>query len=362
MSRYLGEPNYQHDAPSCIGVLMVNLGTPSAPDPKSVRQYLAEFLKDPRVVEFPRLLWLAILHGVLLRIRPARVSRAYQQVWTDEGSPLLAISQLQAEKLNHQMKVRGTEKIQVKLAMRYGQPSIESALNELRKQGMRRLLVLPMYPQYSATTTASVFDEVARVLSSWRRIPEFRFIQNYHDHPAYIEVLANSIRDHWLQEQRSERLLMSFHGIPKRYCTAGDPYYCECYKTARLLAQALQLKDDEWKLTFQSRFGKEAWLQPYTDKILKEWAKHGVKSVDVVCPGFSADCLETLEEISEQSRDVFLSAGGEHFAYIPALNDRIDHINALSDLVLLHTQGWKDDDAVALTQSRERAEALGAQQ
>jgi ferrochelatase len=362
MAHYKGESGFRHDAPPCTGVLLVNLGTPEAPTAQAVRRYLGEFLWDPRVVEIPRPLWWLILHGIILRLRPGKVAKAYQSVWTHEGSPLMVFSMKQAAALRQRLSGPGSGRIETALAMRYGKPSIEQALNELKQQGMRRLLVLPMYPQYSATTTATVFDEVARVLSGWRWIPEFRFIQNYHDDPGYIGSLAASVLEHWQQNGRPERLLMSFHGLPKRCLLSGDPYYCECSKTARLLAEKLQLRDDEWQLTFQSRFGREEWLQPYTDVTLREWAQQGTRHVDVICPGFSADCLETLEEIAEQNRGFFLENGGQKFSYIPALNDRADHVEALAGLVNRHIQGWEfaTHTQQELEASRSRAQAAGA--
>lgn len=362
MTRYQGDLQFRHDTPARTGVLMVNLGTPEAPTTRAVRRYLAEFLWDPRVVEMARPLWWLVLHGVILRIRPARVAKAYQSVWTEDGSPLLAFSRRQAHALQQRLKA-DDETFEVELAMRYGQPSIEQALNALREKGMRRLLVLPMYPQYSATTTAAVFDEVFRVLGRWRWVPEMRVIQHYPDNPGYIDALASSVREHWQREGRPDRLMMSFHGIPKRYLLAGDPYHCECHKTARVLAEKLELGDGEWMLTFQSRFGREEWLQPYTDFTLRDWGRGGIARVDVVCPGFSADCLETLEEIAGQDRELFIENGGQSLRYIPALNDRPDHIDALAGLVALHTRGWgaADPQADALATRLQRARALGAE-
>jgi ferrochelatase len=309
-----------------------------------------------------RPLWWLALHGVILRLRPAKVARAYQKVWTDEGSPLLSLSKKLTHAVERNMKSTASDRVLVALAMRYGQPSIEQVLNELRAQGMRRLLVLPLYPQYSATTTAAVFDEVSRVLSHWRWVPELRFVQHYHDHPAYIGALADSISEYWKANGQAERLLMSFHGIPKRYFTAGDPYFCECQKTARLLADRLGLEERRWQLTFQSRFGREEWLQPYTDHTLRDWAQQGIRDVDVVCPGFSVDCLETLEEIDEQNREFFLSAGGERYSYIPALNDGPGHATALAQLLADHMRGWDGagESGDTLAERCERARTLGA--
>ena len=322
--------NFEHDKPAGIGVLLTNLGTPDAPTKAALRAYLKEFLWDPRVVEQPRWLWWLILNGIILNTRPAKSAALYQSVWTDEGSPLMAVGKKQAEKLQQSIG----DIAHVELAMRYGNPSIQSGLEALREKNCRKIIILPLYPQYSATTTGSTFDAVADVLKTWRRVPELHLIDAYHKHPAYIEALAGSVRDYWAEHGEPERLLMSFHGIPERYFKAGDPYPCHCRMTARLLREALGLDEDRAHIAFQSRFGKEPWVQPYTDATLKQWGKDGVKSVDIICPGFSADCLETLEEIGSENRNYFLSAGGEQYRYIPALNDSAAHISALNQLVL----------------------------
>ncbi len=366
--KYKGSANFRHDTDAPAGILIANLGTPDAPDPASVRRYLAEFLWDPRIVEQPRWLWWLALHGVILRIRPARVAKAYQTVWTEYGSPLLAISRRQRDALQRALARRCAAPVEVALGMRYGQPSIASALESLRQKGIQQLLVLPMYPQYSATTTGAVFDDVFDELKAWRWVPELRLIQHYHDAPAFIAALADSVEAHWRAHGRADRLLLSFHGLPKRYIKAGDPYFCECHKTGRLLAERLGLADDDWYLAFQSRFGREEWLKPYTDHTLRDWANQGVRRVQVLCPGFSADCLETLEEIAEQNKSQFLAAGGESYEYIPALNDQAAHIDALATLLLCHASGWPMCDAAwdadtrgtALTQRDQRAQRLGA--
>ena len=368
MSRYLGESDYAHGAEPCTGILLTNLGTPDAPTPAALRRYLAEFLWDPRVVETPRLIWWLVLHGVILRIRPRRSARLYAKVWEADGSPLLEISRRQAAALQRALQAKLTGRVEVALAMRYGQPSIAYGLDLLRRHGARRVLVFPLYPQYAAATTASTFDAVADVLRRWRWLPELRMIAHYHDDPGYIAALAASVRSYWQQHGASERLLFSFHGIPKRYFLAGDPYHCECQKTARLVAEQLEAAKDRWSLAFQSRFGPQEWLTPYTDHTLREWARGGVRSVDVVCPGFSADCLETLEEIGQQNREVFLTAGGEDYRYIPALNDSPEHIEALADIVARHCAGWPATDpardperqATELKASAERARAMGS--
>ena len=338
-------PNAAHPGnqpPACTGILLTNLGTPEAPTPAALRRYLGEFLWDPRVVNSPRILWWLILHGVILRTRPRRSAAAYRKVWTEAGSPLLDISRRQAERLQQALATAASPPPLVVLAMRYGQPSIATGLDRLRQANATRVLILPLYPQYSAATTASTFDAVARTYRDWPRLPELRMVMHYHDHPAYIAALAESIRDHWQEHGRGGRLLFSFHGIPQDYFEAGDPYPCECRKTARLVAEALELPEDDWALAFQSRFGPRAWVQPYTDATLREWAGHGCKRVDVICPGFTADCLETLEEIALRYRALFLDAGGEEFHYIPALNDGDAHVEALAGLVREHIAGWPD--------------------
>ena len=322
------------------GILVTNLGTPEAPTAPALRRYLREFLWDPRIVELPRWAWWLILNGIIIWTRPSRSAHAYEKIWTSEGAPLLVNSRGIEAGLRATLDNRCGGRTVVALGMRYGQPSIAAALEQLRSQHIQHLLVLPLYPQYSASTTASTFDAVAATLKTWRWLPELRMVTHYHRSPAYIQALADSIREAWESHGQSQRLLFSFHGLPQRAAMAGDPYPMECQETARLVADALQLSEDQWWVAFQSRFGYAEWLKPYTDQTLKEWGRAGVKSVDVVCPGFSADCLETLEEIAMQNRDVFLDAGGETYRYIPALNDRPDHIQALADVVMGHTRGW----------------------
>ncbi len=360
---------YEHNREPCTGILLTNLGTPEAPTPQAVRRYLREFLWDPRVVEIPRPLWWLILHGAILPLRPRRSARKYQAIWTDAGSPLLAITRRQGIAIGYQLQATCPGRVRVAVGMRYGRPSIAEALRELREAGARRLLIAPLYPQYSASTTASVFDAVAKELNAWRWLPELRMINHYHDHPGYIDAITESILDFWSQDNPAERLLFSFHGVPKRSLLAGDPYHCECQKSARLAAEQLGLEAEEWGLSFQSRFGKAEWLKPYTSQLLTEWAQQGVKSVDVICPGFAADCLETLEEIAMENRDVFLKAGGKRYRYIPALNDNPRHMDALVELILAHGAGWPEltpgfDAAAAAGErntSQERAQALGAE-
>jgi ferrochelatase len=329
-------PVPDNSSPPCTGILITNLGTPDSPAVADVRSYLREFLGDPRVVEFPRLLWWLVLHGVILRIRPKRSAAAYRKVWTDRGSPLLTLSRAIADSLQLTLDQRLDGPTKVVLAMRYGSPSIAEGLETLRRANARRILVLPLYPQYSATTTASTFDEIGRVLRGWRWLPELRFINHYHDAPGYIGALAKSVTEFARTHGACERLLLSFHGIPQSYADQGDPYATECRTTAERLAAALALSPDQWAITFQSRVGGQAWLRPYTDETLKQWGANGIKRVHVLCPGFPADCLETLEEIGAENREYFLSAGGEEYHYIPALNDRQSHIDFLADLVQQH--------------------------
>lgn len=323
-----------------IGVLIANLGTPDAPTTGAVRRYLKEFLWDPRIVEVPRAIWWFVLNGVILNTRPAKSAKAYKQVWTEEGSPLLTISRKQAEGVKTRLHEAFGDKVVVELGMRYGKPSIETALQRLAEKNTRKVLVLPMYPQYSATTTASITDAVYQVMAKWRVNPALRTITEYCDDEGYLAALESSVREHWAVQAPAEMLVMSFHSIPKSYSDDGDTYHQQCLRTATNIAKRLGLAEDRYKVTFQSRLGTQEWLQPYTDKTLIEMAKAGVRSVDVICPGFSADCLETIEEIEEENREYFLTNGGERYHYISALNDRTDHLDFLSSLVKKELQGW----------------------
>jgi ferrochelatase len=362
-NNYTGLAGYSHepDVQSVqAGVLLVNLGTPSAPTAKAVRPYLAQFLADPRVIEYPRWLWWLILHGVILRVRPARSAHAYGKVWTERGSPLRFGSEALASGLQAElMRQRPDAPIRVALAMRYGEPSVAHTIAQLQRDGVRRLLVLPLYPQYSATSTGSVLDALADSIKTLRWPPELRIVNDYHDDPAHIEALAVSIERCWQTHGRGEKLLLSFHGIPERYLHAGDPYFCQCHATARLLRERLGLADDQLVISFQSRVGRERWLHPYTDATVRQLAAAGVRKLDVACPGFAVDCLETLEEIAMQNRDFFLGAGGVTLRYIPALNDSAEQVDSLAALVLRHTQGWpefaSDYDAAAARQNRNDA-------
>ena len=319
------------------GVLINNLGTPASPGVSDVRAFLKQFLSDPRVIRVPRPIWWLILNVIILNTRPKRSAEAYQEIWTDQGSPLLAISQSQVKRLQSWTQ-SGFPYVRIEPGMRYGAPSIEQGLDRLRQAGATRYLIMPMYPQYSTTTTASTKDEVLRVFESWQSIPEFKFVCQYFDEPQYIEALNSSVEEHWQKNGQSSRLLMSFHGIPEQYSRQGDPYGGQCESTAKLLAEKLGLDPEQWILSFQSRLGPKKWLGPYTDHTLREMARQGVESVDVICPGFSVDCLETLEEIAIRDKQLFLDSGGKAYSYIPCLNDRQQHIEMIGHLIKNHIQ------------------------
>jgi ferrochelatase len=343
-------------------VLLCNLGTPDAPTAPAVKRYLAEFLGDPRVVEIPRAAWLPLLHGVILPLRSAKSAAKYQAIWTPEGSPLKVWTERQGQRLQGWLGEHG-HRVQVAYAMRYGTPSIASQLDALAAAGATRILVLPCYPQYSGTTTASVVDAVADWTRTQRNLPELRFVNRYHDDRGYIGALAMRIERHWREHGRPDHLVMSFHGVPERTLHLGDPYHCECRKTARLLAEWLQLAPSQYTVSFQSRFGKAKWLEPYTQPTLEALARSGTQRVDVVCPGFTSDCLETLEEIGMECRDAFLAHGGKEFRYIPCLNDETEWIAALGNIALQNLAGWPTQvvpDAKALEAQKQRAMALGA--
>lgn len=361
------EPPYIHGTLARTAVVLVNLGTPEAPTAGAVRRYLKQFLSDTRVVEIPRVIWWLILNGIILPIRSKKSAQKYAAIWTEEGSPLKVHTQKQSVLLHTLLGERG-HAVQAVYAMRYGAPSVDSVLESLHAQGCDRILVLPAYPQYSGATTASIFDAVFQHYRRRRNIPELRMIRHYHDHPAYIAALQASVQAYWVQHGRPDQLVMSFHGVPKRTLLMGDPYHCECHKTARLLATALGLTPQQWQLTFQSRFGKAEWLQPYTAPTLQQLGRQGVRRVDVLCPGFTSDCLETLEEISMEARHDFLQAGGQEFHYIPCLNETAAGIDALADIAQQHMGGW-DTQSDSRTQqqhvqaglaSAAAAQALGA--
>jgi ferrochelatase len=348
-----------HSAPAQAGVLLVNLGTPEAPTPAAIRRYLAQFLSDRRVVELTPLLWLPLLYGLILPFRPGRLVHAYQKIWTAEGSPLLAISQRQAGALRRHLAGQLGREVPLTLGMTYGEPSIPAALAELEAQGVRRLAVLPLYPQYSCSTTAAACDALFAALKTRRWMPELRTVGSYHDDPAYIAALAQSVRAHWAAQGRGEHLLLSFHGLPQRTVLAGDPYYCQCQKTGRLLAQALALSEGDYGIAFQSRFGKLPWVQPYTEPVIAGLAQRGLRQLDVLCPGFAADCLETLEEVQLRYGETFRAAGGTALRYIPALNDSPAHIEALGGILLRQLRDWlpatESADELALRQQRAAA-------
>ena len=354
---------FQHDKAEKIGVLLVNLGSPEAPDAKSIRHFLNEFLSDQRVIEMPKFLWQIILNCFILPFRPAKLVPLYQSIWTKDGSPLVSIAKKQLEKLENyyleQARTKGVESnLSFSLAMCYGQPDIPSALKELTSNNARKILVFPTYVQYSATTTAAIFDAITTELQQWRWVPELRFINQYHEHESYIQALADSVHTYWQSNNRGQKLIMSFHGLPKVYLTKGDPYFCQCHKTARLLAEKLELKNSQWTITFQSRFGKQEWLKPYTSETLADLPAQGVDSVDIICPGFSIDCLETLEEIAVENRDVFLNSGGKNYHYIPALNDTTPQIKMLASLIEQHTQGWDVVSNADELKSRKKLKSL----
>ena len=342
--KYLGLEEFKHDQKDKIGVLLVNLGTPEQPTPKALRAYLKEFLSDNRVVEIPKLIWWMILNLIILPFRSKRSAKAYQSIWQSEGSPLLINTQALTNKVKQQFEQQNKDEFIIDVAMRYGTPSIDEKIQLLQQQGARKLLVLPLYPQYSATTTASTFDAVAQSFRKRRLIPELRFVNNYHNNDLYIKALANKVRAHWQEHGQAEKLVLSYHGIPRRNWDLGDPYACECHKTTRLLIEELSNDfdnvADKILTTFQSRFGKAEWIKPYTEATLKQLAKDGVTSVQVMCPGFSVDCLETLEEIKEENREYFIEAGGSKFQYIPCLNDDDAHAELMGNIIDNNTQGW----------------------
>lgn len=362
MPRYLPEPPYTHGAPSRIGILLINLGTPDAPTAPAVRRYLREFLSDPRVVEIPRPVWWLILNLFILPFRPKRSAERYAQIWTTDGSPLRAHTARQAKMLRGYLGERLKVPLVVDFAMRYGQPSVPDALDGMKQQGCDRILVLPLYPQYAASTTATAFDAVSATLARMRNQPALRTVRNFHDHPGYIAALAQSINDHWVSHGRPDKLVMSFHGVPRYTLDQGDSYHCECHATGRLVAAALKLAPGQTIVAFQSRFGRAEWLKPYTAEILKELGAQKIPRVDVVCPGFVADCLETLEEIGIEGKAIFLTAGGKDYHSIACLNERDDWIHALADITTANLAGWIDaaPAPAQLAGSRERALALGA--
>ena len=340
---YLPEPEHQHGTVAKTAILLINLGTPDAPTQRAVRRYLKQFLSDRRVIEIPRALWLPILHGFVLNTRPKKSARKYASIWSSEGSPLKVHTERQARLLRGYFGLQVRMPLTVDFAMRYGEPSIPGTLARLKSEGCERVLVLPMYPQYAASTTASALDQVAEFLRRTRNVPEIRLVKHFHDHPSYIAALASLVQEHWRQSGRPDKLVMSFHGLPRFSLARGDPYHCECHKTARLLAERLELGDSRWQIAFQSRFGRTEWLKPYTASTLADYGRDGLRRVDVICPGFVADCLETLEEIGIEGRKIFLGTGGGEFHLLPCLNERDDWIRALADIARQHLADWASE-------------------
>jgi protoporphyrin/coproporphyrin ferrochelatase len=359
-------PKHSHGAIAKTAILLVNLGTPDAPDAPALKRYLREFLSDPRVVEIPRPIWWLILNVFILNTRPKQSAEKYRTIWTKEGSPLAVHTVAQTKLVSGYLRSIVKSPLLVDYAMRYGNPSVHSVMTALREQGADRILVVPLYPQAAASSTGSAFDAVFDATRRMRNVPALRFVKHFHDHPRYIAALAQSVKDHWMVNGRGDKLVMSFHGVPHFHLEQGDPYHCECHKTGRLVAEALGLARDRWLVTFQSRFGRAEWLKPYTQQTLETLGAEGVKRVDVMCPGFVADCLETLEEIAVENKAAFLEAGGKEFSYIPCLNERDDWIKALCHIVAENLHGWaaNDWDAAAAAKNAEatrlRAMAMGA--
>ena len=337
--RYKSNEKYSHGDERKIGVLLVNLGTPDAPTTLAVRKYLAEFLSDPRIVEMPRILWWLILNILILNIRPQRSKKLYKKIWSKDGSPLLVISNNIVTKIKNSKNIM-KKNILVDLAMRYGNPSIKKVLDNYRENNINKLVIIPMFPQYSAATTASIFDKLSCEIKTWRNIPDIRFLSTYHDEASYISACALRIKHFWEKEKKSKKLIFSFHGLPQVNLHKGDPYHCYCHITAEMIAKELKISESDYIVTFQSRFGKQVWLQPYTDEVLENLAKEGVDSVDIFCPGFLCDCLETLEEINMQSRENYISSGGKFFNYIPALNDSDENIKSMENIILKEIMDW----------------------
>jgi len=340
MAYYNPEPKFEHGNPLKVGILLANLGTPDAPTAKALRPYLQQFLHDRRVVEIPRFIWCWILHCIILVIRPKKSAEKYAQVWMKEGSPLLVHAQRQTKLFEGFLSLKTNTPFKVALGMSYGKPSMKSAIESLKAAHCNKILVFPLYPQYAASSTAATFDSVWKVLLKMRNVPAIRTIKHYHDHPAYIAALAENVREHWRLNGKPSMTVMSFHGVPKFHLDKGDPYHCECQKTGRLLAEALNLSKEEYRVAFQSRFGKQEWLKPYLASTLEELGKAKIARIDVICPGFSSDCLETLEEIAMEGKHIFQSNGGGDYYYIPALNENETWIHAMTHIALENLQGW----------------------
>lgn len=344
MAYYNDEPSFKHGDQAKVGILLANLGTPDAPTAKALKPYLQQFLHDRRVVEIPRFIWCWILHCIILVFRPKKSAEKYAQVWMKEGSPLLVHAANQTKLLEAALSKRINSPFKVALGMSYGNPSMKSAIESLKAAHCNKILVFPLYPQYAASSTAAAFDSVWKVLLKMRNVPAIRTIKHYHDHPAYIEALANQVRTHWDKNGKPSITVMSFHGVPRFHLDKGDPYFCECQKTGRLLAEALGLNKTEYKVAFQSRFGKQEWLKPYLATTLEALGQAKTARIDVICPGFSSDCLETLEEIAMEGKEIFQENGGGEYHYIPALNENEDWIEAMRQITLENLQGWVSDD------------------
>ncbi|WP_251360009.1 ferrochelatase [Kangiella sp. TOML190] len=316
------------------GVLLCNLGTPDVPSAEAVRKYLGQFLHDKRVVSIPRIIWCPILHGIILRTRPQKVAKLYQSIWTDNGSPLMVHSQAQRRELQIRLDALASEShTPIELAMCYGNPSIPKALESLEAQGCERIIVLPLYPQYSSATNAAIFDQVSKFYKKRFFVPELSYVNGYHNHPLYIKGLVDSVKAYWQEHGQAKKLLFSYHGVPERFSKKGDPYEAQCHETTRLVVEQLGLEQDQYQIAFQSRFGREEWVKPYTEATLQDWGKAGLESVQIISPAFASDCLETLEELAIQNKEVFVETGGGDYSYIPALNDSPIHIDLLYDLL-----------------------------
>lgn len=353
---------YQHGSPNRTGVLLINLGTPDAPTAQALRPYLKEFLSNPRVIEIPKLVWWPILHGFILPFRPKASAEKYAKIWMPEGSPLKVHTERQTKLLRDELHRRLQNPPMVEYAMNIGKPSVATVLSKMQEQGCERILIIPLFPQYAASSTAAAMDNVFAALSHMRNLPSIRTVKQYHDYPGYIAALAQNVRDYWDVNGRPDKLIISFHGTPRASLDKGDPYHCACQKTGRLLAETLALDTNQYSVCFQSRFGKAKWLTPYTAATVMQLGKEQTRRVDVVCPGFVSDCLETLEEIAMEVKDTFIQAGGKEFHYIPCLNERSDWIQALADITCIHLQGWLETPATeeAAALSRKLALELGA--
>ena len=355
MSYYNQEPNYEHGDPQKIGIILANLGTPDEPESTALRKYLGEFLMDRRVIEIPRFIWCWVLHLIILVFRPSSSAKKYRQIWTSKGSPLLVNAQAQSKLLKKHLNKKFKQPIEVSLGMSYGNPSMEKAFNELRKKNCTKIILFPLYPQYAASSSASAMDSLWRLLLKTRNVPEIRTIRHYHDNPAYINSLKISVLNFWEKNGKPTKLIMSFHGIPKKSLHQGDPYHCECHKTGRLLAKALNLKDSEYQICFQSRFGKAEWLKPYFSEVITNLGKQKINGLHVICPGFSSDCLETLEEINIEGKSIFINNGGKNYKYIPALNTNLYWIEAMGQILNTNLQGWIDPKWSLVKQQKKSA-------